>query len=68
MTVHTRQFEAGDVTTMARLAGLDLPPERAAVLARELTDMYADLDLLAAVPLDQTPPATAFDPRWTWLP
>ena len=67
MTVHTRQYGAGEVGILARLAGLDLPPERAATLARELTEMYEDLDRLAAVPLDQTPPATAFDPRWTWL-
>jgi Asp-tRNA(Asn)/Glu-tRNA(Gln) amidotransferase C subunit len=67
MTVHTRRYEAGEVAVLARLAGLDVPPERAAALARELTEMYEDLDRLAAVPLDQTPPATAFDPRWTWL-
>jgi Asp-tRNA(Asn)/Glu-tRNA(Gln) amidotransferase C subunit len=58
MTVHTRQYEAREVAVLARLAGLDVPPERAAVLARELTEMYEDLDRLAAVPLDQTPPAT----------
>lgn len=67
MTVHTRQYGADEVGILARLAGLDVPPERAAALARELTEMYADLDQLAAVPLYQTPPATAFDPRWTWL-
>jgi Asp-tRNA(Asn)/Glu-tRNA(Gln) amidotransferase C subunit len=68
MSVHTRQYEPDEVGILARLAGIEVPPERAAALARELTEMYADLDRLAAVPLDQTPPATAFDPRWTWLP
>ena len=67
MSVHTRQYEPGEVGILARLAGIEVPPERAAALARELTEMYADLDRLAAVPLDQTPPATAFDPRWAWL-
>jgi Asp-tRNA(Asn)/Glu-tRNA(Gln) amidotransferase C subunit len=66
MTVHTRQYGTAEVDALARLAGLDVPPERAQELARELTEMYADLDLLAAVPLGDTPPATAFDPRWTW--
>jgi hypothetical protein len=67
MNVHKRQYGPGEVGMLARLAGFDVPPGRAEALARELTEMYEDLDRLALVPLGDTPPATAFDPRWTWL-
>jgi len=64
MTNPTRQFGADAVRILAHLAGLALPPDRVPALAAELTAMYADLDALADVPLGDTPPATAFDPRW----
>jgi hypothetical protein len=64
MTTPARLYSADAVRVLAGLVGLSVPPDRAAPLADELTEMYADLDLLAAVPLDQTPPATAFDARW----
>jgi hypothetical protein len=49
---------------MAQLIGLDVAPDRAPLLAEELTRMYGEIDRLAAVPLGETPPATAFDARW----
>ena len=64
MITAPRQFNGDTVRAMAQLVGLDVAPDRAPLLAEELTRMYGEIDRLAAVPLGETPPATAFDARW----
>jgi hypothetical protein len=64
MTDPARHFDPDAVQVLARLAGLPLSPDRVPALARELTQMYGALDARADVSLGETPPATAFDPRW----
>jgi hypothetical protein len=64
MSIPQRQFSAAYILAAAQLVGLRIAADRAPVLAEEVTVMYADIDRLAAVPLGETPPATAFDARW----
>lgn len=59
-----RSFPAETVARAAAVARLDLPPERAALVGSTAEAIYALIDRLDAVPLGETPPATAFDARW----
>ncbi|SFK39866.1 hypothetical protein [Geodermatophilus ruber] len=49
---------------MALAARLELGADRQQPVGQALEAMYAILDRLDAVPLGETPPATAFDARW----
>ena len=51
----------GELLAAARL---DLPPDRRDAVLASLSGVHQLLDLMDAVPLGETPPATAFDPRW----
>lgn len=54
-------------TTIQQIAAMvryPLTDERAAELVPHLTNLLAALDMLDEIPLGETPPATAFDPRW----
>lgn len=64
MTVDRGLDDPAVIATLTRVARLPLPPERLAVVGPALKDMYASFDVLAAVPMGETPPQTAFDPRW----
>lgn len=64
MTTPARLFSAEVLASAARTARLDVAPERLETVGRTLTEMYALIDRLDDVPLGDTPPATAFDPRW----
>jgi len=64
MTASERRYSPETVTAVAELFNLRLSPERVALLAMEITEMYAEMDQLASVPLGDVPPATAFDARW----
>jgi hypothetical protein len=48
----------------ARVARLPLSPERLQIVGPIAELAYTLIDLMDAVPLGETPPATAFDPRW----
>ena len=49
----------------ARTARLPLSPERLQIVGPTAELVYMLIDLMDTVPLGETPPATAFDPRWT---
>ena len=49
----------------ARIARLPLSPERLQIVGPTAELVYTLIDMMDAVPLGETPPATAFDPRWT---
>ena len=46
------------------VARLPLTPERKAVARPALELIYSLVDSLDGIDLGETPPATAFDPRW----
>jgi hypothetical protein len=50
---------------LLRAARLDLVAERHELVAASLSGVQALIDGLDDVALKETPPATAFDPRWT---
>ncbi len=64
MTPDPRAFPAEAMAHAARAARLELGVDRAEPVGRALAEMYAIIDRLDAVPLGETPPATAFDARW----
>lgn len=49
---------------LARMARLDLTPERKAAAGPAADMVYGLVDQLDAVDLGDVPPATAFDARW----
>ena len=55
---------ANGAEQVARFARLPLPAERAPLVGGTLEAIYGLIDALDAVELGETPPATAFDPRW----
>jgi hypothetical protein len=61
---HPRSFSGDAVVYTARIARLELTPERAELVSRAAETYYALIDQLHEVALGETPPATAFDPRW----
>jgi Asp-tRNA(Asn)/Glu-tRNA(Gln) amidotransferase C subunit len=64
MTRPPRAFSAEALQYAARAARLDIPAERRQLVGATLEGIYALLDTLDSLPLDETPPATAFDARW----
>ena len=59
-----RVLDAERVRAMAGLVRLELATDREPLLVRALGDLLRDLDRVGELPLGETPPATAFDPRW----
>jgi len=64
MSTSARPFQGEAFEHACRTARLDLTAERRAVVGPTLEGIYALIDLLDAVELGETPPATAFDARW----
>lgn len=64
MSTAGRSFTGAAGEHAARAARLPLTPERLAMVGATLEGIYALIDLLDTVALGETPPATAFDPRW----
>lgn len=64
MTLPARTYSGEPLAHAARLARLDLSPERLAKIGPTVEGIYALIDTLDAVPLGETPPATAFDASW----
>lgn len=64
MTHEARTFRDEALDYACRMARLDLPPERRPTLGGAMEGIYALIDRLDGVDLGETPPATAFDPRW----
>jgi hypothetical protein len=64
VTPTPRTFSVEATAHAARAARLDLAAERQEAVGAFLGEMYALIDRLDDVPLGETPPATAFDPRW----
>lgn len=59
-----RSFSGDAIGHAARIARLDLGPDREESLGPVVEGVYALIDQLDAVPLGETPPAVGFDPRW----
>ena len=57
-------IDEGSLGVLARLAGLDVPPEDIQPLLAALRSLLAAADEVAAAELDGFEPITAFDPRW----
>jgi Asp-tRNA(Asn)/Glu-tRNA(Gln) amidotransferase C subunit len=60
----SRSFSPPVFDSVALLAGLTVPEERAELVRGTLESVYGLIDQLDALHLDETPPATAFDARW----
>ncbi len=58
------EIDATTIQQSAALVRYPMTAERAAELVPHLTGLLAALDMLDEIPLGETPPATAFDPRW----
>jgi Asp-tRNA(Asn)/Glu-tRNA(Gln) amidotransferase C subunit len=61
---HPRTFDDSTLEQACRTARLELDPGRRARLGAQLEAVYCLIDAMDAVDLAETPPATAFDPRW----
>jgi hypothetical protein len=59
-----RVLDAERLRALAAFTGLELAPGRADLLRASLAELLGDLDRVGELPLGETPPATAFDPRW----
>ena len=55
--------EAG-LEQLLAVARLELSPERRAVVGRAVDMILGMIDTLDDIEIGETPPATAFDPRW----
>ena len=64
MSPGQRTFQGESLEQACRTARLDLSEERRAIVGPALEGIYALIDTLDAIELGETPPATAFDPRW----
>ncbi len=64
MSASARSFHGEAFECACRTARLDLSVERRSVVGPALEGVYALVDMLDAVELGETPPATAFDARW----
>jgi Asp-tRNA(Asn)/Glu-tRNA(Gln) amidotransferase C subunit len=64
VSTQSRELVGEALQVVARHARLDLSPERLEAVAPMITSIGALFDALDAVPLGETPPATAFDARW----
>ena len=64
MSTQSRELVGEALQAVARHARLDLSPERLEAVAPMINSIGALFDALDAVPLGETPPATAFDARW----
>lgn len=64
MSTNARSFQGQAFENACRNARLELSAERRSVVGPALEGVYALIDLLDAVELGETPPATAFDARW----
>ena len=65
MSSAPRPFSGEAAAHAARAARLPLSPERLEIVGPTVELVYALIDRMDPVPLGETPPATAFDPRWT---
>lgn len=52
------------LSTLSESVGLDLSPERRAVLAPALEGLLQQFDVLYEVDVDETAPLHSFDARW----
>ena len=52
------------LSTLGESVGLDLSPERRAVLAPALEGLLQQFDVLYEVDVDETAPLHSFDARW----
>lgn len=59
-----RVVDAERVRAMAGFVRLDLAAGREQLLITALGELLGDVDRVGELPLGETPPATAFDPRW----
>jgi hypothetical protein len=59
-----RPFSGEAAAHAARAARLPLTPDRLEIVGPTTEMIYALIDLMDSVPLGETPPAIAFDPRW----
>ena len=59
-----RSFSGEALAVALRTARLEITEDRAALVGPTAEGIYALIDQLGEVPLGETPPATAFDPRW----
>ncbi|MBB3084638.1 hypothetical protein [Geodermatophilus sabuli] len=57
-------FDEAGLTALVSFARLDLSPERKAAMAPALDLIVGLIDSLDAVDVGETPPASAYDPRW----
>ncbi|WP_137123323.1 hypothetical protein [Segeticoccus rhizosphaerae] len=59
-----RTFDDRTLEHACRTARLELEPDRRANLGALMEAVYGLIDAMDVVDLAETPPATAFDPRW----
>ena len=64
MELPHRRFQGEALEHLCRAARLDLSEERKGIVGPVLEGIYALIDALDEVQLNDTPPATAFDARW----
>ena len=64
MSSRPRPFSGEAAAHVTRAARLPLAPDRLEIVGPTVEMVYALIDLMDSVPLGETPPATAFDPRW----
>jgi Asp-tRNA(Asn)/Glu-tRNA(Gln) amidotransferase C subunit len=64
MITDSRRIVGESIEHLARVARLELAPDRMEIIGPVLKEVYALIDMLDDIPLGETPPATAFDPRW----
>jgi len=60
-----RVVDTERLRVLAAHAGVALSPDREQALGKAVTELVSDLDHLRTLRLGETPPATAFDARWT---
>lgn len=58
------RIDEGSLHVLARLAGLDVPPEDIQPLLAALRSLLAAADEIAAAEIDFLEPIAGFDPRW----
>lgn len=58
------ELDEAAIGILAAASGLDLPQERRGSVAAALNGMLASFGRLDEVELEETPPASSFDPRW----
>lgn len=64
MELESRTFQGKPLEYACGIARLELSAERRTVVGATLEGIYALIDSLDGIELGDTPPASAFDPRW----